>query len=135
MPPNVLPDWRSGIERARSRTNHLIGKLQSLNHSSNRVLFIRLFDDVSNQALFGTRLTPPQATERLVAALRSRFDKISFDLMCVSFEHRLEKPDPSIIYVDICDPATCWQGTDSLWDQAFDQIHARLEPPEASIAS
>jgi len=60
----VRPDWKSGIERARSRTGHLVRKLQSLNRTSNHVLFVRHIDNVSKQPLFGTRLNPRQATER-----------------------------------------------------------------------
>jgi hypothetical protein len=127
-PSDVIPDWKSGLDRARSRTAYLVHKLQSLNRVSNHVLFVRLFDKVSKQSLFGKRLTPLQATERLLKALRTRFDQISFDLMCISFKHHLA--DPNVIYVDMRDTATNWQGTDSLWSQAFDQIGARLEPSQ-----
>lgn len=125
----VLPDWKSGIENARSRTEHLVRNLQSLNRESNNVLFVRLSDGVCNRPLLGTRLTQPQATERLLQALRRRFNRISFDLLCIDFKHRLPEPDPSIIHVDLHDSAVGWQGTDSLWSQAFNQIGARLEPP------
>jgi hypothetical protein len=126
---SVLPDWKSGIENARSRTGHLVRKLQSLNRGSNNVLFVRLSDKVCNRPLFGTQLAQPQATERLLQALRRRFNRISFDLLCVDFKHRLPEPDRSVIHVDMHDSAVGWQGTDSLWSQAFNQIGARLEPP------
>jgi hypothetical protein len=128
---NVLPDWKSGIENARSRTEHLVRKLQSLNRGSNNVLFVRLSDGVCNRPLLGTRLTQPQATERLLQALRRRFNRVSFDLLCVDFKHRLPEPDPSVIHLDMYDSAVGWQGTDSLWSQAFNQIDARLKPPRA----
>ena len=126
-PPNVLPDWKSGIEQARSRTGHLVHKLQSLNQTSNHVLFVRHDDDVSKRPLFGTQLNRRQGTERLLKALRARFDQISFDLMCLSFKHQSANRDLSVIYVDMDDPAIGWQGTDTLWSQAFDRIDARLE--------
>jgi hypothetical protein len=126
---SVLPDWKSGIENARSRTGHLVRKLQSLNRGSNNVLFVRLSDKVCNRPLFGTQLAQPQATERLLQALRRRFNRISFDLLCVDFKHRLPEPDRSVIHVDMHDSAVGWQGTDALWSQAFDQIDARLKPP------
>jgi hypothetical protein len=34
-----------------------------------------------------------------------------------------------VIHLDMNDSAVGWQGTDSLWSQAFNQIDARLEPP------
>jgi hypothetical protein len=129
---SVLPDWKSGIENARSRTGHLVRKLQSLNRGSNNVLFVRLSDKVCNRPLFGTQLAQPQATERLLQALRRRFNRISFDLLCVDFKHRLPEPDRSVIHVDMHDSAVGWQGTDALWSQAFDQIDARLKPPRTS---
>jgi hypothetical protein len=128
-PENVLPDWKSGIEKARSRTEHLVRKLQSLNGEHNNVLFVRLSDWVCNRPLLGTRLTPQQATERLLKALRRRFDRISFDLLCVDFEGRISEPDPNVIHLDIRDTAIGWKGTDSLWSQAFNRIDARLTPP------
>ena len=109
-PPNVLPNWQSGIEQARSRTDHLVDKFQSLNRSSNHILFVRHLDKVSNQPLFGTRLNKRQATEQLLGALRTRFDRISFDLMCVSFTRRWATRDPSVIYVDMSDPSPEWEG-------------------------
>jgi hypothetical protein len=129
---SVLPDWKSGIENARSRTGHLVRKLQSLNRGSNNVLFVRLSDKVCNRPLFGTQLAQPQATERLLQALRRRFNRISFDLLCVDFKHRLPEPDRSVIHVDMHDSAVGWQGTGALWSQAFDQIDARLKPPRTS---
>jgi hypothetical protein len=130
-PETLLPDWKSGIENARSRTEHLVRKLQSLNRGSNNVLFVRLSDTVCNRPLLGTQLTRRQATERLLRALRRRFNRISFDLLCVDFKHRLPEPDPSVIHLDMNDSAVEWQGTDSLWSHAFNQIDARLEPPQA----
>ena len=126
---HVLPDWKSGIENARSRTEHLVRNLQSLNRRSNNVLFVRLSDKVCNRPLFGTRLTQQQAAERLLQALRGRFDRISFDLLCINFKHRLAEPDPSVIHHDMQDSKVGWQGTDSLWSQAFNRIGARLTPP------
>ena len=112
-PENVLPDWKSGIENARSRNEYLVRKLQSLNRGSNNVLFVRVSDKVCNRPLLGTQLTQAQATERLLQALRRRFNRISFDLLCINFKHRLPEPDPSVIHVDVHDFAVGWQGTDS----------------------
>jgi hypothetical protein len=133
----VRPEWRSGIDRARKRTRYRVKNLQSLNTKSNRVLFVRWGDEIS-QLASDRWLTPQEATERLVIALRTRFDRISFDLMCIDFQHRLDGPDPRIIYVDICDPpapATRWEGTDHLWSQAFDQIGAQIQTATRMIVA
>ena len=123
----VLPDWRGEIERARSRTKYLTEKLKALNCASNRLLFVRYGDDISPPGL-AAGVSGQEATEQLLRALYSRFDRAAFDLMCIEFGTRLDNPDPRLIYCNVPDQAPVWQGTDHLWSQAFDQIGARLQP-------
>ena len=123
----VLPDWREETERARSRTKYLTEKLKGLNLASNRLLFVRYLDDISPHGL-AAGVTGQEATERLLGALCARFDRATFDLMCIDFGNQLKNPDPRLIYCGVHDEAAVWQGTDHLWSRVFDQIGARLQP-------
>jgi hypothetical protein len=125
----MLPDWREQIAHARSRTKYLIDKLKALNNASSRLLFVRYLDDISPPGL-SAGVTGQEATERLLRALCARFDRATFDLMCIDFGSPLTNPDPRLIYCAVHDEATVWQGTDRLWSQAFDQIGARLQPSQ-----
>ncbi|MEI9965527.1 MAG: hypothetical protein WDM92_13480 [Caulobacteraceae bacterium] len=116
----MTPDWREHLDQAKSKTAHLMRKLDRLNSPERSVLFYR-------EAPAAERFDPALYQE-LAAAAAARVPLARTSFLLIS-PKGLAAPGWTSLRID--DPrAEPWSGDPAVWDPALASLGYTVRPPE-----